>query len=137
MGKKKKVRLDPDNKNSFSKIPSAQSSDSISPNEDIKIIVSLKEFDVKTLKKLDPKEEQMFLDKLYKISQSSWRTANVSGRHKGGSEKITKHNLTYPILKGENLIAFRCIAKKPLLGFRKKNTFIAVHFDYNMKAYDH
>lgn len=88
------------------------------------------------------KGASQILKKLITLTKITWNHAREGGRHGRGYEKIP-----VPFLKIkkkvfeenniEKAIVFRLIGKKPIIGFRKQDTFFVVHYDQDFTAYNH
>lgn len=63
------------------------------------------------------------------------------GRHKLGFEtikrKCIKAAIPQEITEDVTFIAFRCIGKKPMVGYRDRNVFFVVWIDRTADLYNH
>lgn len=89
------------------------------------------------------KDEKVgFADKLYRISQLSWRQIKAADKHGLGFEKIARKAIKAGIPNHitedvDHFLAFRFDGKKPMVGYRLGSTFFVVWFDRDFTLYDH
>jgi hypothetical protein len=88
-------------------------------------------------------EKAAFADRLFEISRLSWAQLRQAGRHGQGYEKIS-----WSAIKGDAipssfsadlvLIAFRCIGKAAMVGYRSADgVFNILWIDRAFRLYDH
>jgi hypothetical protein len=85
-----------------------------------------------------------FLDRLKKLSSIDWNTANTSGRHSFGMEKMyvcdmTKAAQTHVPEGMESLLVFRATGDNHVfLGYREDNIFQVIFIEYQFgDVYSH
>lgn len=86
-------------------------------------------------------EKASFADQILQLSQLTWEAITSVGRHQLGYEKIKRKSIKaaipQEITEDVNFIAFRCIGKKPMVGFRDRNIFFVIWIDRSADLYDH
>lgn len=86
-------------------------------------------------------EKSQILDKLRVLGQLTWDDINGANKHKNGHEKIHRSSIRAPIPKNITgdivFLAFRCIGKAPMVGFRKDRVFFVLWIDRACSLYDH
>jgi hypothetical protein len=89
----------------------------------------------------DEYQRAQFASKLRELSQMTWTRIKASGRHSLGCEEIPRRQIKAPIpssLKEDAaLLSFRCIGKKPMVGFRDGHTFHILWIDFDWTLYNH
>ena len=78
---------------------------------------------------------------LFKRSKLTWRELRSTHRHGLGCENISRDSLRVHlpsrVTEDINIIAFRCIGKAPMIGFRSGRVFNILWIDKNCDAYNH
>lgn len=88
-------------------------------------------------------EQSAFAQRLFELSRNTWAELRQMPRHGQGYEKIERdaiHGDQVPghITDDVNLIAFRCIGKAPMVGYRTSDgVFNVLWIDRQFKLYDH
>lgn len=86
-------------------------------------------------------EKAAFADKLHELSQLTWQQIAQAPRHGQGSETINRGGIkpTIPpcITEEVTILAFRCIGKAPMVGYRSHDTFYVIWIDRDFSLYDH
>ncbi|MDZ7857846.1 hypothetical protein [Sphaerotilus sp.] len=86
-------------------------------------------------------EKAAFADRLHELSQLTWRDIAGTGRHGQGSETIARSAIRSPIpaciTEDVRIIAFRCIGKAPMVGYRVDEVFFVVWIDRGFSLYNH
>ncbi|MDF7675158.1 hypothetical protein PT286_00150 [Neisseriaceae bacterium ESL0693] len=81
------------------------------------------------------------LNKIRKLSELTWAQINTTHRHGLGAEKIPYHqikeSIPYGLTEDTTFLAFRCIGKAPMIGFRDGQIFHIIWIDYDYEIYDH
>ncbi len=84
-------------------------------------------------------EKASFADAIHKRSQLTWSQINSLPRHGLGYEIIPQHQinsgLPNHLSKEVNLLSFRCFGIKPMVGYRKNDTFYVLWLDRNHDLY--
>ena len=84
----------------------------------------------------------MFGEAIYRRRALSWKEIKNIDRHGLGFEKIARASITAPIPKFINddvdhFLAFRFNGKRPMVGYRSRDIFYVLWFDWNFSLYDH
>ena len=78
---------------------------------------------------------------IFKRGKMTWLQLRLAHRHGLGSEKIARSSMLIPIpprvTEDVDILAFRCIGIKPMLGFRLGRIFHIIWIDKNLTAYKH
>ena len=87
-------------------------------------------------------EKAAFIDRLHEMSQLTWQDIASSNRHGQGSETIARDAIkgsTIPacITEDVRIIAFRCIGKAPMVGYKVDEVFYVVWIDRAFNLYKH
>lgn len=86
-------------------------------------------------------EKAAFADRLHELSQLNWQQIAQAPRHGQGSETISRKAIKSPIpaviTEDVTIIAFRCIGKAPMVGFKAHDTFYVVWIDRAFSLYEH
>jgi hypothetical protein len=86
-------------------------------------------------------EKAAFADRLHELSQITWQVIQGAHRHGQGHEKIARDviKVAIPAVITEDvqIIAFRCIGKAPMVGFKVDETFYVVWIDRAFDLYPH
>jgi hypothetical protein len=91
----------------------------------------------------DRNEKAAFADRLYELSRSTWAALRQMPRDGQGWEIIARRAITGDRIPREisedvNIIAFRCLGKAPMVGYRSKDgVFNIVWIDRAFTLYDH
>ncbi len=92
--------------------------------------------------KCTDKERLSFVDRMFRLRQSTWAELRQAPRHGLGYEVISRTSLRGGVPAGitedVNFIAFRFHGKKAMVGFRsREGAFNIVWFDRDFTLYDH
>ena len=88
-------------------------------------------------------EKAAFADRLYELSRLTWAQINQAGRHGQGYEKLDRDAIkggAVPagITADVNIIAFRCIGRAPMVGYRSADgVFNILWIDRGFTLYKH
>ena len=86
-------------------------------------------------------ERAHFAMALFKRRNLTWQDLRSTQHHGLGSEKIARSSIKVAlppmVTEDVDIIAFRCIGKAPMVGFRSGRTFNILWIDKNFKVYDH
>lgn len=86
-------------------------------------------------------QKAAFADRLREMSQLTWQQIQNSPRHGQGCEIIDRASIRVPIPENitddVKIIAFRCIGKAPMVGYRADEVFFVVWIDMNFSLYNH
>lgn len=89
----------------------------------------------------DKNDMAAFADQIHRLSSLTWQQLKAAPRHGLGYEKIERHSLQVPVPisvpEDATIIAFRFSGKKPMVGYRDKNTFHVLWLDRNFSVYKH
>lgn len=91
---------------------------------------------------LDRDNKAAFADSIYKRRNITWKEIKQLHKHKLGFEKISRDSIKLDIPDSvtddvTDFIAFRYKAKAPMVGYRQKNVFYVLWFDYDFTLYKH
>lgn len=93
------------------------------------------------LSKCEKHEKAQFVDKLHKLSQLTWAEILSTSRTGMGHEKIYRDKIKVGIpphiTDDVVFLAFRCIGKAPMVGYRSERVFNIVWIDRDFTLYDH
>lgn len=93
------------------------------------------------LSRCSREEKARFADRLHELSQLTWQEISQAPRHGQGFETIPtsaiRSGVPSCITTEVRILAFRCIGKAPMLGFRELDTFYVVWIDRNFSLYRH
>jgi hypothetical protein len=94
------------------------------------------------LSRLEKDDKAAFADAIFKRKNVTWNEIQQMDRHGLGYEKIAINSINVQVPKfitedQTNLIAFRFNGKKPMVGYRSKNIFYVLWFDYDFSVYGH
>ncbi len=93
------------------------------------------------LSKCDKENKAAFADTLHKLSQLTWSQIKSSSRHGAGTEKIKqdaiKTSLPPHVTPEVTLLAFRYMARAPMVGYRDGHTFNVLFLDRDFTLYKH
>lgn len=92
--------------------------------------------------KLSHEDKVQFAESIYKRRCMSWKEINKANRHKLGTEKIPKRQIKGTIPKFitddfKDFLVFRFSGMHPMVGYRDKNIFYVLWFDFNFTLYSH
>jgi hypothetical protein len=96
-----------------------------------------------SLEECNKEEKVSFVDQIIKLSQLTWSQITLAPKHGLGTEQVPQHcicgdSIPENIIKPDtNLLALRFAGKKPMVGFRDKETFYILWFDRNFTLYKH
>jgi hypothetical protein len=84
----------------------------------------------------------MFGEAIYRRRTLSWKDIKKADRHGLGFEKIARTSISAPIpafIKDDvdHFLAFRFNGLKPMVGYRSRDIFYVLWFDWNFTLYDH
>jgi hypothetical protein len=86
-------------------------------------------------------EKSKFIEKIVRLSQLTWAEIQSSGKHQLGIEKIPanqiKANLHPEADSRRDYLAFRCVGKAPMVGYRVRRIFYILWIDRNFTLYKH
>jgi len=86
-------------------------------------------------------QKAAFADRLRELSQLTWQQIQNSPRHGQGCEIIDRSSIREPIpaniTDDVKIIAFRCIGKAPMVGYRADEVFFVVWIDRCFSLYNH
>lgn len=83
-------------------------------------------------------ERAAFADRIHYLSQQTWSQIFQGARHGGGFEKINEPLTWLPDkFSQKQIIAFRFIGKKSMIGFADKEVFYVLGLDRDFTAYGH
>jgi hypothetical protein len=88
-------------------------------------------------------EKAHFAVRLYELSRTSWAALRQAPRGGQGWEKIERRSLRGDVVPASitedvNIIAFRCIGKAPMAGYRSKDgVFNILWIDRDFTLYEH
>ncbi len=94
------------------------------------------------LSSLDQKGKADFAMAIFKRKDLKWSEIMQADRHGLGTEKIAKKAIKAPIPNFltedvDELLAFRFSGKKPMVGFRQRDTFFVLWLDGDFTLYPH
>lgn len=92
--------------------------------------------------KLSSENKSQFAESMYKRRCMLWKDINKADRHKLGTEKIPKGQIKGSIPKFitddfKDFLVFRFNGKLPMVGYRDKNIFYVLWFDFDFSLYNH
>lgn len=96
-----------------------------------------------SVKDCDKNGKAAFAERLYELSRLTWLQLLEAGRHGQGYEKISRNSIKDKkglahISNDASIIAFRCIGKAPMVGYRSPDgVFNILWIDHNFSLYDH
>lgn len=97
--------------------------------------------DAYCLSKCSRGEKAQFADRLHELSQLTWQQIGQAPRHGQGYETLPRQairtGLPTCITEDLKLLAFRCIGKAPMVGFKVHDTFYVVWIDRDFSLYPH
>lgn len=87
-------------------------------------------------------EKAGLTDKMYRISQLTWKQIKSADRHGLGFEKISRDAIKAGIPAHvtedvDHFLAFRFSGTKPMVGYRLGSTFFVLWLDRGFNLYDH
>jgi hypothetical protein len=88
-------------------------------------------------------EKVAFADRLYDLSRNSWAALRQMPRHGQGWEIIERNSIKGDVVPTDisadvHIIAFRCIGKKPMVGYRSADgVFNILWIDRASTLYNH
>jgi hypothetical protein len=88
-------------------------------------------------------EKSAFADRLFELSRNSWAALRQMPRHGQGWETIARDSIKgdgvpVTVTEDANIIAFRCIGKAPMVGYRSRDgVFNILWIDRDFTLYDH
>ena len=86
-------------------------------------------------------QKAAFADRIHELSQLTWQAIMQAPRGGQGSETIARTSIKPSIPKcitdDVNILAFRCIGKAPMVGYKIHDTFYVVWIDRDFTVYDH
>ena len=91
----------------------------------------------------EKEEKAAFADRLYELSRLTWKQINQAGRHGQGYEKIDRDSIRGDAVPGGisedvHIIAFRCIGRAPMVGYRSADgVFNILWIDRTFTLYRH
>ena len=81
------------------------------------------------------------LKSIWDLGCLTWSDISSAPRHGLGYEKISRGAIQVPIPRSitddVTFLAFRCIGKAPMVGFRDGATFYVVWIDFDFSVYSH
>ncbi|VAW86689.1 hypothetical protein MNBD_GAMMA18-355 [hydrothermal vent metagenome] len=94
------------------------------------------------LSNLDQENKAMFSDAMFKRKQLTWNEIKRLDRHGLGTEKIPKGRIktgipTFITDDVSGFLVFRYHGLRPMVGYRQRNVFFVLWFDYDFSLYDH
>lgn len=97
--------------------------------------------DADCLSKCNRAEKAQFADRLRELSQLTWQQIGQAPRHGQGYETLARTairaGIPSCITDDLKLLAFRCIGKAPMVGFKVHDTFYVVWIDRDFSLYEH
>ena len=93
------------------------------------------------LSRCSSEEKSRFIEKIVNLSQLTWAEIQSSNRHKVGYEKIPAKKIRaklHPEADSKrDYLAFRCIGKAPMVGYRVGRIFYVLWIDRDFTLYKH
>lgn len=94
------------------------------------------------LSSLDQENQAKFADAIFRRKSLTWNQIKRCDRHKLGTEKIPRNQIKASIPKFitadfEEFLVFRYNGSKPMVGYRQRDIFFVLWFDYDLSLYDH
>lgn len=94
------------------------------------------------LSNCDSKEKAEFASTLHKLGQLTWSQIKQAQKHGLGCEKIARTairgaSIPKHLTEDTTLLAFRCIGKAPMVGYREGHVFHILWVDRDFTLYDH
>lgn len=115
--------------------------ESVAPNsDDLPPVFSFEHMaDTHCVTACEQQEQAAFAEALFRRGRLPWKELRQAPRHGLGYEKIDRLNVQLPktVTEDVSIIAFRCIGKAPMIGYRDGRVFHILFIDRAFDVYDH
>lgn len=91
---------------------------------------------------LNDEHKARFADAIFRRKNIAWKNIKNADRHGLGIEKISKKSIKAPMPKFitedfQDFLALRYHGKNPMVGYRQRDVFYVLWFDYDFTLYKH